>query len=127
MDSKNDLGKATEILLNNYKLFVKREVSNIVGWRLAKSVEETLNTHLVKGKSINIENIHCRLNTTLTHDPVFFKNSLAIPMDGSCIGQDNSQAYELLPVHLAGEGERHMQLIVSEQTLNQLIQSAHDD
>ena len=128
LDSVNDFGKATEILLNNYKQFVKKELSNILGWRLAKSVEESMNQWLVKGKTFNIENIHCQLNSTLTSEPVFFKNALAMPMDGSCIGVTAaSEAYALLPVYLESEGTKHVQLLLSEQTLNQILQSAHND
>jgi hypothetical protein len=128
LDSVNDFGKATEILLNNYKMFVKKELSNILGWRLAKSVEESMNQWLVKGRSINIENIHCQLNSTLTSEPVFYKNTLAMPMNGSCIGQEPvSLGYPLLPVYLESEGSKHMQLMLTEQTLNQILQSAHND
>jgi hypothetical protein len=43
LQSESDFGKATEILLNNFKKFFKQELSNILAWRLAKSVEEVIN------------------------------------------------------------------------------------
>lgn len=43
IDSASDLGKATEILVNKFKNFFKQELSNILAWRMAKSVEETIN------------------------------------------------------------------------------------
>lgn len=36
--SESDLGRASEILLNNFKSFFIKEFSNILAWRLAKSV-----------------------------------------------------------------------------------------
>jgi hypothetical protein len=35
VESESDLGKATEILLNNFKNFFKKELSNVLAWRMA--------------------------------------------------------------------------------------------
>lgn len=43
MSTETDFGKVVEILLNNFKNFFKKEISNILAWRLAKSVEILIN------------------------------------------------------------------------------------
>jgi hypothetical protein len=104
--SKSDLGKAIEILLNNFKNFFKQELSNIIAWRMAKSVEDNINRNLIKsGKKVDIANLECRLNSTLTSDPVFLPNVIAFPLDGSFINvtQDNilySASFNPLPVFI---------------------------
>jgi hypothetical protein len=83
--SESDLGRASEILLNNFKTFFIKEFSNILAWRLAKSVQETINQNLLSNSN-QLELNEFRLNTTLTADPLFFSNALALPVDGSVIG-----------------------------------------
>ena len=46
LDGTSDISVAIEILLKNFKNFFKEELTNMLAWRLAKSVEETLN-HLL--------------------------------------------------------------------------------
>ena len=70
--------------LNNFKNFFKKEISNILAWRLAKSVEILINQTLLKeGKKIDVE--YGRLNTTLLYDPIFYKKTLVFPLDGSFV------------------------------------------
>jgi hypothetical protein len=86
IDSDSDLGKATEILLNKFKNFFKQELSNILAWRMAKTVEDLMNRNLIKeGKGLEIEKLSARLNTTLTGDPMIVNDVIAFPFDGSFI------------------------------------------
>jgi hypothetical protein len=48
MNTETDFGKVVEILLNNFKNFFKKEISNILAWRLAKSVEILINQTLLE-------------------------------------------------------------------------------
>ena len=104
--SKSDMGKAIEILLNNFKNFFKQELSNIIAWRMAKAVEDNINRNLIKsGKKVDIKNLGCRLNTTLTGEPVFLPNVIAFPLDGSFIStsQDDiiySAGFNQMPVFI---------------------------
>lgn len=104
--SKSDMGKAIEILLNNFKNFFKQELSNIIAWRMAKAVEDNINRNLIKsGKKVDIKNLNCRLNTTLTGEPVFLPNVIAFPLDGSFIStsQDDiiySAGFNPMPVFI---------------------------
>ena len=63
-----------------------------MAWRLAKSVEETLNLMLLGGgKLVPIENLDCNLNATLVGDPIFRAGLMAVPMDGSFISNQDPQ------------------------------------
>ena len=59
----------------------------MIGWRLAKSVEEVLNALLVQnGEIIDLNFIDKQanqINATLIEDPVFNKGFLSFPIDGS--------------------------------------------
>jgi len=53
---------------------------------MSKSVEDYMNTNLVKeGRKYDIDAIQTRLNTTLTGDPVIQDNVIAFLLDGSFI------------------------------------------
>jgi hypothetical protein len=56
-----------------------------LAWRLAKSVEETINLNLIRERTIEIDDLKCNFNSTLTGDPIFVKNAIAFPIDGSFI------------------------------------------
>lgn len=43
LDGSSDFSRAIEIIFRNFKHFMQKELSNILAWRLAKSVESTLN------------------------------------------------------------------------------------
>lgn len=130
LSSESDFGKATEILLNNFKNFFKQELSNILAWRLAKSVEVSINQNLIKeGKKVDIDSY--RLNTTLIGDPIFVKNALVFPLDGSFIGSqssvDSTEEYAQMPVFLQSENEPQIQVMFSERSLNSLLWQMHQN
>jgi hypothetical protein len=41
-----------------------------------------------EGKQINIEDLFCRMNTTLTGDPIFYEGVLSFPLDGTFINNE---------------------------------------
>lgn len=43
LDGQSDLSKAVEILFTSFKSFFRQEMTSMLAWRLAKSVEESLN------------------------------------------------------------------------------------
>ena len=43
LDGSSDMSRTVEIMLKNFKNFIQKEIVNVVAWRLAKSVEESLN------------------------------------------------------------------------------------
>ena len=65
----------------------------MLAWRLAKSVEETLNSLLeANGEIIDIYDTDKQanyVNATLVQDPIFNKGFLSFPIDGSFISVTN--------------------------------------
>ena len=51
-DGISDLSKAIQIIMNNFESFFKNELTNMLAWRLAKSVEKSMNTMLFNGGEI---------------------------------------------------------------------------
>ena len=49
LSGNSDLSRAIEILLKNFKIFIKRELTNVLAWRVAKGVETELNHFLSSG------------------------------------------------------------------------------
>ena len=49
LDGASDLSKAVEILFTSFKSFFRQEMTSMLAWRLAKSVEESLNHILLSG------------------------------------------------------------------------------
>lgn len=43
LEGQNDVSKGIEILFRSFKSFFKQELTSIMSWRLAKSVQETIN------------------------------------------------------------------------------------
>jgi hypothetical protein len=51
-DGSSDLSKAIEIVFNSFKSFFKNELANMLAWRMAKSVEESMNTVMLSKAGI---------------------------------------------------------------------------
>jgi len=83
----SDLSRALEIIFNSFKSFFKNELANMLAWRMAKSVEESMNTMMTASAGFielpGAENVF--LNATMLGDPVFHDDYLSILMDGSFI------------------------------------------
>ena len=43
LDGSSDLSQAVEIILKNFKKFIQKEITNVLAWRLTKSLESSLN------------------------------------------------------------------------------------
>ena len=88
LDGSSDFSKAVEITLRGFKTFIKRELTNVLAYRLAKTVEESLNEILEKdGDIINLgstiqENSNY-WNITLLEDPQFTQHYISFVLDGS--------------------------------------------
>ena len=84
LNGTSDLSEAIEILFKNFKQFFKEELTNMLAWRLAKSVEDTLNNLLVtNGEVIDVtQQQSTYLNATLLQDPIFNKGFISFPVDG---------------------------------------------
>lgn len=86
-DGESDLSRAVQILFKNLKGLVTNELTNIIGWRLAKSVEVSLNQLLSSGGEIvdlsrtNRDNNYW--NITLLQDPIFKPKFVSFVLDGS--------------------------------------------
>lgn len=109
----SDLSTAAQILMNSYKSFFKQDLSNILAWRLAKSVEETLNSMLLSsGTIVGLADI--QFNATLVSDPIFRSGLMAVPLDGTF---SNSQGSSLplnvetrLPISVGAVDENQVQV-----------------
>jgi len=83
---------------------------------MAKSVEEALNGFLLnEGKQIEIEDFFCRMNTTLTSDPIFSDGALAFPLDGTFLNTEGnnfpSESNPLeMPFYIADSQKERAQL-----------------
>lgn len=84
-DGSSDLSKAVEIVFNSFKSFFKNELANMLAWRMAKSVEESMNTLMMTRAGIvpmpELDNVF--FNATMLSDPIFEKDYITIPIDGT--------------------------------------------
>lgn len=81
--------------MNSFKSFFKQDLANILAWRLAKSVEDTLNLTLMQGGTV-VGLADTKMNANLVADPIFRKGLIAMPVDGTFNNiNEPSQAYEL--------------------------------
>lgn len=71
--------------MKSFKNFFKNEVANILGRKISKTFEDSLNAMLYNGPSIlNVMgDDQIFLNYTLTGDPVFNKDYMTVPFDGT--------------------------------------------
>lgn len=77
--------------MNSFKSFFKKDLSNILAWRLAKSVEETLNQMLLSGGTVvGVDNID--MNARMVSDPIFRKGLMAVAIDGTFSKSDSNDA-----------------------------------
>ena len=71
-------------MMNNFKEFFKKDLANMLAWRLAKSIQESLNQLISdKGQNIPIPPVQVKVNTTLIGEPIFKNGLLALPLDGT--------------------------------------------
>ena len=118
----------------------------MLAWRLAKSVEETLNNLLVSnGEIIELSNKEQQanyINATLIQNPIFNKGFISFPVDGNVLntytptrGKKNQTEqhdvpapnFPLMPVFVGDSDDVQVQLFISQRTLNSAMQSLHDN
>jgi hypothetical protein len=51
-NGETDISAAFEIVMNSFKSFFKQELANMIAWRMAKSVEESMNTLMLSREGI---------------------------------------------------------------------------
>jgi hypothetical protein len=86
----SDFSKALTLILNSFKSFFKKEVVNILARKIAKSFEDTYNAILYSGPSvISIGESGVSLNYSLTTEPLFHANYMAVPFDGSFVSSQS--------------------------------------
>ena len=105
----------------------------MLAWRLAKSVEESINTILVSsGGSVPLlTEGEGYLNLSLVSDPIYVDEYLSFPLDGafsrkvSTNGKSSSGTtdYPKMPVFVRTEdsGQVQSQVFVSERTVNSAL------
>ena len=90
VDGGTDMSRAVEIILNNFKTFFKKEITNMLGWRAAKSSEEALNKILFdQGEMLPLNQdrtIH--LNTTMVSDIRYNPGFFTVALDGTFASQN---------------------------------------
>ena len=84
LDGSSDLSKTVEIMFKNFKTFIQREIVNVVAWRVAKSVEETLNQILIQNTQGEVSDAKMSnvWNIKLLQAPVFKTNYVSFILDG---------------------------------------------
>jgi len=106
LDGSSDLSKGIEIILKNFKSFFKKELAQMLSWRLAKSVEESMNSFLLSGGGL-VEILGTKgafMNTTLTGDPVFHADYMSLPIDGSILQSNNGGgASSVVPIQRSSQ------------------------
>ena len=146
MDGISDLSAGIEILFRNFKLFFKEELTNMLAWRLAKSVEETLNTLLLShGEIIDLnskDNQANYINATLIVNPIFNDGFISFPLDGNVLstytptrGKKNQTEqveapptnFPLMPVFVGDSDDVQVQLFISQRTLNSAMYTLHEN
>lgn len=117
--------------MNSFKEFFKKDLANMLAWRLAKSVEDSLNEIILdKGQNIPIPPVQVKINTTLIGEPIFKNGLLAVPLDGT-FSSFNQAAPDVefapLPIFIGDlqNSTVQAQVMVSEQMLNSVLYAAH--
>ena len=82
LEGQNDVSKGIEILFRSFKSFFKQELTSIMSWRLAKSVQETINQMMLTSNHM-LDMPIAYLNMTLIEPPVYGEDRLTFVVDGS--------------------------------------------
>ena len=76
-------------MFKNFKNFIQNEIVNVVAWRLARSVEDSLNQVLIHSNSGEIGDIKSGSSITnywkvnLLQDPIFYPTYVSFVLDGT--------------------------------------------
>jgi len=86
----SDFSKVFNIILKNFKSFFKNEVANVIAMKVSTTFEDSLNSMLYTGPSIvSLSGDNIFINYTLSSDPVFNKDYMSVPFDGTFIRKVN--------------------------------------
>ena len=137
LNGSSDMSRGIEILFKNFKNFVKKELTNVLAWRLAKSVELSLNGVLSRGGEIvdvSDTNNSNYWNMTLLSDPVFTPNFVAFVLDGSFHSSNSiqkkvekTQDFPLMPLFVGDPQDTKVQFFISEMALNMAMLTFYEN
>ena len=132
----SDISRGIEILFKNFKNFVKKELTNVLAWRLAKSVELSLNGVLSRGGEIidvSAANNNNYWNMTLLSDPVFTPDFVSFVLDGSFHSsnsiqkKEKTQEFPIMPLFVGDPSETKVQFFISEMALNMAMVTLYEN
>lgn len=83
-NGSSDFSKVFNIILRNFKSFFKNEVANVLAMKISSTFQDSFNSMLYTGPSIlSLKDDSIYMNYTLTGDPIFTKDYMSVPFDGS--------------------------------------------
>ena len=98
----SDFSRVFNVILKNFKSFFKNEVANVLAMKISSTFEESFNSLLYQGPSIlEVQDNGIFINYTLTSDPVFNKDYMTVPFDGSFLYKSDDVLQpgpEVLPI-----------------------------
>ena len=137
LEGQNDVSKGIEILFRSFKSFFKQELTSIMSWRLAKSVQETINDMMLTSNHM-LDMPIAYLNMTLIEPPLYGEGRLTFVVDGSFLEnsalphlkrqQESPQpAFVPIPVFVPPKDGKMVQgqIFVSQYMLNSMMASVH--
>lgn len=138
LEGQNDVSKGIEILFRSFKSFFKQELTSIMSWRLAKSVQETINQVMLTSNHM-LDMPIAYLNMTLIEPPIYGEDRLTFVIDGSFL--ENSALPHLkrsesvtkqpdflpIPIFVPPKDGKLVQgqIFVSQYMLNSMMSSIH--
>ncbi|CDW78196.1 phospholipid transfer protein [Stylonychia lemnae] len=127
-DGSTDFTKIFNIILKNFKTFFKNEVGNVLSMKIAKTFEQRLNELLFSNPSIfTVMENQVYLNYTLIGEPVFNKDYMTVSFDGTFMHEPTGdhQSVELQEIPSYYDQGKEIQIYISEQSLNSILQTLH--
>eukprot|EP00347_Sterkiella_histriomuscorum_P017917 403347484 len=125
----SDFSKVFNIILRSFKSFFKNEVANVLAMKITSTFEDSFNSMLYTGPSIlSMKEDTIFMNYTLTGDPIFTKDYMSVPFDGSFIQKVNQTfqpGAELLDIPSYYEAGKQLQIFISEGSLNSALSALH--
>ena len=134
LHGQNDISRAVQLMLTNFKVFFEEELTSMLSSRLLKITEDFFYDRVLRSGDEH-------LNMSLLMNTLFYQHYISFVIDGTYDGQvDPSLSYEDvsktknlpgLPLLLSdpeAQGEKvQTEMFVSEQTLNSALQKLYTD
>ena len=126
----SDFSKALGYTLQNFKTFFKNEVGTVLASGITEAFKSTMNSFLFEGAGIYpIVPNQIYLNSTLTGNPIFNKDFITLPMDGTFLDanmQNNAPRHHEFPsIPSFHEKGKQMQIFISQSSLSTAIYAYH--